>query len=234
MMGCIASVASVFGLLTLAAAEPTVIGTTGDFPPYSQLDAAGNLVGLDRDIGDELCRRLALRCTWVMTEFDQLIPGVMAEEFDFAIAGIASSYERSQLVDFTADYVETGSQDDFVGRPGAPAPDQALIGVQSGTIHERHLLKTKRNIRVYPTQTETIAAVVNGEVQLIFGSFGNGQIAQRLAEAGLEYLYQESSGLDGPAIAVCKGNEALRDQLDTALRAMLADGTIEEFNARWF
>jgi polar amino acid transport system substrate-binding protein len=233
-MSCIGSIAAISGLLILASQEPTTIGTTGDFPPYTSLDAAGRMVGLDRDIGDELCRRLALQCEWVVTEFDQLIPGVMAGEFDFAIAGMASSDERWELVDFTADYSNTEGQDDFVGRPGAPGPDQALIGVQSGTIHERHLSKTGRNMRSYPSQTATVAALGAGEVDLIFGSFGSATMQQRLTDAGFVYLYSESAGVDGPAIAVCKGNTDLRDRLDMALAAMIADGTIDAFHARWY
>jgi polar amino acid transport system substrate-binding protein len=235
MMSCIGSIAAMVGMLTLASTEvTTTIGTTADFPPYTSLDAQGQMVGLDRDIGDELCRRIMLECTWVVTDFDQLIPGVMAGDFDFAIAGMASSDEREQVVNFTRDYSNTEGNDDFVGRPDAPGPDQALIGVQSGTIHERHLMKTGRDVRVYPTQTATIAALAAGEVELIFGSFGSSVIRQQFDAAGYAYLYAESSGLDGPAIAVCKGREDLRDQLDTALAAMQADGTLDAFNARWF
>lgn len=232
-MSCIGSIAAMVGSLMLASAGTTTVGTTADFPPYTSLDANGQMVGLDRDIGDELCRRLALTCEWVVTEFDQLIPGVMAEEFDFVIGGMASSAEREQLVDFTRDYSDTDGDDDFVGLPGAPAPDQALIGVQSGTIHERHLVKTGRTIRLYPTQTATITALRTGEVDLVFGSFGTTALQQQFAADGFSYLYSESAGSDGPAIAVCKGNTALRDRLDTALAAMQADGTLDIINARW-
>jgi polar amino acid transport system substrate-binding protein len=234
MMTCIGSIAAVVGMVTLASAGTTTIGTTADFPPYTSLDAAGQMVGLDRDIGDELCRRLTLQCTWVVTEFDQLIPGVMAGEYDFVIAGMASSAEREQLVNFTRDYSVTGGDDDFVGLPGAPAPDQALIGVQSGTIHERHLEKTGRRIRVYATQTATIAALGAGEVDLIFGAFGSDVIRRQFDAAGYAYLHSESPGLDGPAIAVCKGRGDLLEKLDATLAAMQADGTLDVFNTRWF
>lgn len=232
-MSCIGSIAGLVTALTLASGGVTTIGTTAEFPPYTSLNAQGQMEGLDRDIGDELCRRLTLQCEWVVTEFDKLIPGVVAGEFDFAIAGMASSDEREQLVNFTRDYNESGGIDEFVGRAGAPKPDQALIGVQSGTIHERHLVKTGRNIRVYPTQTATIAALGAGEIDLIFGSFSTTALQQQFTAAGFDYLYSEFAGVDGPAIAVCKGNTDLLGRLDTALAAMQADGTLDTFNARW-
>jgi polar amino acid transport system substrate-binding protein len=232
-MPCTGSIAAIFGALTLVSGEPTVIGTTGDFPPFTHLRADGEVEGFDPDIGNELCRRLVLTCTWEITEFDQLIPGLMAGEYDFVMGGMASSDERAQLVDFTRDYQVSEGDDDFVGRPGAPAPDAARIGVQSGTIHERHLAKTGRSYQSFPTQTATIAALSNGQVDLIFGSFSASVTSQQLRDAGFEYLYAEPAGTDGPAVAVCKGNTELLARLDAALKDMLADGTIDEFYARW-
>jgi polar amino acid transport system substrate-binding protein len=232
-MTCTGSIAAIFGALTLVSGETAVIGTTGDFPPFTHLRADGSVEGFDPDIGNELCRRLSLRCTWDVTEFDQLIPGVIAGEYDFVMAGMASSDERAQLVDFTTDYQVSEGTDDFVGRPGAPPPDYALIGVQSGTIHERHLARTGRNYQSFPTQTATIAALTNGQVELIFGSFSASLTSQQLLDAGFSYLYAEPAGTDGPAIAVCKGNSDLLARLDAALRDMLADGTIDAFYARW-
>lgn len=232
-MTCLGSIAAIFGAFTLVSADTTVIGTTGDFPPFTQLDPAGQVIGLDPDIGNELCRRTNLTCSFVVTEFDQLIPGVMAGEFDFVMGGMASSDEREQLVDFTTDYQTSEGVDDFVGRSGAPGPDQALIGVQSGTIHERHLAKTGRRYQTYPTQTATIAALQAGTVDLIFGSFSATRTTDQLLAAGFEYLHAEAAGSDGPAIAVCKGNTALLERLDTALQQMIDDGTIDTFAARW-
>jgi polar amino acid transport system substrate-binding protein len=232
-MTCTGSIAAIFGAITLISGEPTVIGTTGDFPPYTHIAADGSVEGVDPDIGNELCRRLALTCTWEVVDFDQLIPGVMAGEYDFVMGGMASSDERAQLVDFTTDYQTSEGDDDFVGRPGAPPPDTAIIGVQSGTIHERHLAKSGRQYQSFPTQTATIAALADGKVDLIFGSFSATITSQQLLDAGFEYLYFEPAGADGPAIAVCKGNQELLARLDAALKDMLADGTIDAIYARW-
>ncbi len=232
-MTCTGSIAAIFGAITLVSGEPTVIGTTGDFPPFTNLRADGQVEGLDPDIGNELCRRLNLTCTWEVTEFDQLIPGLLAGEYDFVMAGMASSDERAQLVDFTTDYQNSEGDDDFVGRPGAPPPEIAMIGVQSGTIHERHLAKTGRIYQTFPTQTATIAALSDGKVDLIFGSFSATLTSRQLLDAGFEYLYAEQAGADGPAIAVCKGNSELLARLDAALNVMLEDGTIDAYYARW-
>jgi polar amino acid transport system substrate-binding protein len=232
-MTCIGSISAIFGALTLISTDSAVIGSSGDHPPFSDLDAAGQIIGLDRDIGDELCRRAGLRCRWVRVKFSELIPSLLSEEIDIAISGMASSEERSRIVDFTVDYLPSDGVNDFVGRPGAPQPDEARIGVQEGTIQERHLVETGRKIITYDGQSDLLAGISAGEVDLIFGTFGSGRDAERIAEMGLEYLGTENVGLDGPAVAVCKGNSELLERLNAALEAMIADGTIDQISARW-
>lgn len=232
-MTCTGSIAAIFGAISLVSAGPIFIGSTGDFPPFAQLDAQGHVRGLDPDICNELCRRLTLTCRWEVTAFDQMIPGVMAGKYDLAIAGMASSDERAQLVDFTTDDQNSEGDDDFVGYPGAATPDTALIGVQSGTIHERYLAKTGRRYQTFATQTDTIAALSDRKVDLTFGSFSAAITSQQLLDAGFAYLHTEQAGADGPAIAVCKGNTELRARLNATLQDMRADGTIDAFSARW-
>ncbi|NJM83245.1 MAG: transporter substrate-binding domain-containing protein [Tabrizicola sp.] len=232
-MACISSISALIGALTLVSAESAVIGSSGDNPPFTDLDGRGEIIGIDRDIGDELCRRTGLRCSWVRVEFDQLIPSLLSEEIDIAISGLASSREREKLVAFTVDYLPSDGLNNFVGRAGAPPPDAALIGVQSGTIQERHLIETNRRIRSYPSQTDVMAAAAAGEVDLVFGPFAARSIGDFFETEGLEYLFTEAVGTDGPAVAVCKGNGDLLERLDTALSAMIADGTIDRIDARW-
>lgn len=232
-MGCVGAIAAAGASLMLAAAEPVVIGTEVPFPPYTQYDAAGGIVGLDRDIGDEACRRAALRCDWVAARFDELLPGVMSGQFDIAMAGIAVTPGRMQMVSFTQPYEESGGAVTFLGRRGAPAPDQARIGVQSGTIHEDHLRATGRTPRSYGTEGEVLDALEAGEIDLAFGSFNDARVGQMVESAGIEWLWSEEVPDLGTAMAVCKGNDALLRQLDAALAAMLADGTIDEIAGRW-
>ncbi len=80
----------------------------------------------------------------------------------------------------------------------------------------------------------SFAAAPAAKFAVIFGAFGSRKVADQFASEGFEYLYQVSSGQAGPAIAVCKGNTALRDMLATVLGTMLADGTPNTISARWF
>lgn len=233
-MACVGTIAGAMAGLVLAASEPVIVGTDGPFPAYIYVDEAGEISGFERDVMDQVCARAALRCDWRLANFDQLIPGVMAGQFDVVLGGIAVNDERRALVDFTQSYHGTDPQEWYIGRPGAPEPSQALTAVQSGTVHASHLRRLGyRHLRL-ATEPEVLAAVVSGEADLALGPFETRpDIAAFLAAQGMDYLYSDLIPDDGVAMAVCRGNPLL-DSLDAALDAMRADGTLAALETRWF
>lgn len=63
------STASVFAALP----QSIRIGTDATYAPFSSKDAKGDFVGFDIDLGNELCSRIKVKCTWVGSDFDSLI-----------------------------------------------------------------------------------------------------------------------------------------------------------------
>ena len=68
----------------------------------------------------------------------------MSGKYDIAIGGIAVTEDRLAIVDFSTSYNEPSESSDYLGRPEAPPPETALIGVQSGTIYETQMRKLNR------------------------------------------------------------------------------------------
>lgn len=228
-MACSGVIAAAGFALTLAAGEPVVFATEAPFPPYSFVDAAGVITGFERDVGDEVCRRALLVCDWRNVQFDRLIPGVMTGEFDVVLGGLAVTPERMRLVDFTFAYNESSDTDVLYGHAGAPAPAQARVAVQSGTIQEAHARDMGWDLRPFGTPAEVLGAVTSGAADLAFGAFES-EIANL---PDLLPLYEEDVPDMGTAMAVCRGNDALLQRLNAALGAMMEDGTIDEFTQRW-
>lgn len=64
-----------------AALPQTVrIGTDTTYAPFSSKDAKGDFVGFDIDLGNEMCKRMQIKCTWVASDFDALIPSLKAKK----------------------------------------------------------------------------------------------------------------------------------------------------------
>lgn len=234
-MPCVGTIVSLVAGLVLVGSEPVVIGTEAPFPAYLYLAEDGTLTGHDPDLMDEICARAALRCSWELANFDELIPGVMDGRFDIIIGGIAVTPERRRLVDFTQAYHTSNPEEWYLGKPGAPEPASAVVAVQSGTVHEARLRDLGYSYIPYPTESQVLAAIAEGSVDLALGPFETREDVQAFADAnGLEYLYTEMIPDDGVAMAVCRGNTDLLDSLNSALNAMRADGTLETLDNRWF
>jgi ABC-type amino acid transport substrate-binding protein len=234
-MSCVGAIAGAVAGLVLASSEPITIGTDAPFPQYTYVDASGAITGFDRDLMDEVCSRAALRCDWELANFDQLIPGVMSGRFDIVIGGMAVTDERRALVDFTQSYHSTDPEEWYIGPPGAPEPSVALVGVQSGTVHEAHLRQMGYRFTAFPTEPQVLEALSSGRVDLALGPFQTRSDIHAFMDAtGLDYLYSEMIPDDGVAMAVCKGNTDLLDTLNGALDAMHRDGTLASLEARWF
>lgn len=234
-MPCAGVIAGLVAGVFLAASEPVVIGTEAPFPAYTYLEADGTITGHDRDLMDEICTRLTIRCEWQNAHFDELIPGVMSGRFDIIIGGIAVTPERRDLVDFSQVIQSSDPEEWYLGYPGAPAPDLAQVAVQSGTVHEAYLRKSGLDYIAYATEPQVLEALLAGQADLALGPFGTrDDIAAFAAENGLEYSYSANIPDDGIAMAVCKGNAQLLDRLNAALDAMRTDGTLGEIESRWF
>jgi ABC-type amino acid transport substrate-binding protein len=234
-MACAGTIAGVVAGLILASGQPVVVGTDGPFPNYILVDEAGVITGYERDVMDEVCLRARLDCDWRLANFDQLIPGVMTGEFDVVLGGMAVNDDRRRLVDFTDSYYSTEPYEWYIGPPGAPAPDQALTAVQSGTVHEAHLQKLGLRHQAFATEPQVLDALAAGTVDLALGPFETRpDIRTYLDQHGFEFLYSDEIPDDGIAMAVCKGNAALLDSLNAALAAMRADGTLAALETRWF
>ncbi|MBL9052648.1 MAG: amino acid ABC transporter substrate-binding protein [Tabrizicola sp.] len=234
-MSCAGTIAGLVAGLVLANAEPVVIGTEAPFPAYTYLAEDGTITGHDRDLMDDICARMLWRCEWQNAHFDELIPGVMSGRFDIIIGGIAVTPERRDLVDFTQAFDSSDPEEWYLGFPGAPEPEQALIGVQSGTVHEAHLRRLGLSFQSYVTEPQVLDALVQGATDLALGPFSmRADLETFIQGHGLEFLYSDTIPDEGIAMAVCKGNAQLLDSLNAALDAMRGDGTLEEIESRWF
>ena len=69
--------ASVCTNATYAAESDTLrYGVEAQYPPFESKAASGELQGLDIDVGNAVCAAAKMKCVWVETSFDGLIPAL--------------------------------------------------------------------------------------------------------------------------------------------------------------
>ncbi len=220
--------------------------TTGDFPPFSFLDASGRLVGYHVDLARVLCEEVGATCTLQMRPFDDLVAAVADKRGDAILAGLAVGPALRDRLDTTDAYLTTPGR--FVGLAGETidVTPEGLAGrwvsVVSGSAHEAYALAHFRKARIaaYPDETSARDALRDHKVSVHFGdaiglSFWlDGEAARGCcAFAGGPWLEPAVFG-EGLRVAVPKSNPRLKRHLDYALRKAAIDGRLGELYLRWF
>ena len=158
---------SLLSLTTVSNAKSIRIGTEGAYPPWNNLNSAGELEGAEIDFGNEACARMGVDCEWVTQDWDGIIPALLQGKYDIIIAGMSITEERKEKVNFTNGYMTDGARFAVLKGSGladlnivpkvnlnnAGGKEQAAIGqliaamdgatvcVQSSTIHQNFLEK---------------------------------------------------------------------------------------------
>ena len=101
---------SILSMLTIANAKSIRIGTEGAYPPWNNLNAAGELEGAEIDFGNEACKRMGAECEWVTQDWDGIIPALLNGKYDIIIAGMSITEERKLKVNFTNGYMNDGAR----------------------------------------------------------------------------------------------------------------------------
>ena len=244
------TLAAALALATLQAAhaaDTLRVATDGTFPPYSEVTPDGKLKGFDVDIANALCAEMKAKCEIVRHDFDGMIPALNARKFDLIVASMAITDERKKAVAFSDKY--EGGYSQLLGRKGAlPAgtPESLkgkTIGVQQGTIQEKfargELAKAGAKIRTYGTPANAQLDLNASRVDAILVEIGvgheflKGPSGNKLAIFGPKFNDPKYFGT-GSGIAMRKNDTALQGKVNTALAAILKNGTYKKINDRYF
>ena len=203
-------------------ADNIKIGTEGAYPPWNSKDAAGNLIGFEVELANELCKIMKHNCTIVEQDWDGMIPALVSRKFDAIMAGMSITDERKKTINFSQGYADEvaslavmkGSKNEGLKTLSAinltdiNTEEQATldtlvkafkgktIGVQTATIHQNFLdsgLMGKIKVRTYKTQDEVNLDLVAGRIDAALAA----------AVAFTDYAEKSGKGvvLTGPTFA---------------------------------
>ncbi|MCY3784760.1 MAG: transporter substrate-binding domain-containing protein [Chloroflexi bacterium] len=234
-VGAIAAVLLAVSSACSEAPEAIRMGIEGAYPPYNFINDAGEIDGFDRELGDEICRRANLECTWVINEWDTIIPNLVAGQYDTIVAGMSITQKRDEIIDFTQPYLPPGAS---VYLAAAGAGDEAINGkvaAQGATVQADYLAsQSGATLLEYELVPKAIAAVLSGEADAALVDL---KVAHKsLAEhEGMLAIVGPEVKLDlGIGIGVREDDGELKDKLDQAITDMKGDGSLNVLIAKWF
>lgn len=225
----------VFACLSCTGGSETVrLGTEGAYPPYNFINDSGEVDGFERELGDELCRRADLECTWVTAAWDSMIPNLVAGDYDTILAGMSITDERDAVIDFTQPYIPP-SPSVYIARTGAG--DEVVTGrvaAQIATIQADYLSQSGATLAEYPLAPEVVAAVLSGEVDAALVDLGFAFESMAESGDGLTLVGPEVTLESGVGVGVREDDGWLRDRLDRAIDGMKEDGSLNALIRKWF
>ncbi len=210
-----------------------LLATEGSYHPFNFVNDDGEIDGLEREIGDEICRRAELDCEWVLNDWESLIPNLVADEFDVIIAGMSITAGRDETIDFTEPYYPPTPS---VYLALAGAGDEAILGrlgAYANTIYSDYFTEQGIPYVEFDSEDDRLEALLNGEIDasLVDHAYAVEKLAQY---EGLLAIVGPSVPLDeGIGMGVRESSGDLRDKLNAALAAMKADGFLNDLILKW-
>ncbi len=218
------------------------VGSDIPFPPFEDFDDAGNVVGFDAALIDEIAGRLGLTVEWVDTDFDTIFTQLATGRFDVVASATTITPERAQQVSFTTPYYKaqqalTVNTDLTPGlRSTASLGEGHSVAVQTGTTGAAWAaenLGTKGvDVREFPEAPDTYNALEAGQVDgVIFDE--PSAVEESANRAGLEVVEVINTN-EAYGFGVDPARDALLSQVNAALQAMVDDGTYQAIYDVWF
>ena len=241
----LAATAVLPGTVSAQAITEIKIGTEGAYPPYNNLNAKKELEGFEIDYMNDLCGKMKVKCTWVVQDWDGIIPALLSNKYDVIVAGMNATPERQKRVDFSDVY--TATPIGMVGAKSITSTDISpaalkgkAIGAQGSTIHMNFLEAYYKDstTRPYPTQEEVNLDLLNGRLDYVVADVealetflkGKGKdCCKMIAEV------KRDAAIHGPGVgmAMRKGEKELTALLNKAIAESKADGSLDKHAMKW-
>ncbi len=215
-----------------------LVGTFSDAKPNIFIDENGNFTGFDNELLKAMAKKLDLKIEFKATEFATLLAQVQNKTFDVGSSSISTTDLRRETVGFTNGYdfgyMATVAKTDSKIKGFKDLTDSVRIGVVQGTVQDDYVTNTLNLEPVrFPDYNTAYANVKNGQIDAWVAPSNQ---AEGLVQSGDGTAIVESiiNTQNFMAFAVNKENKPLIDALNSALDAVIADGTWNSLEKEWY
>lgn len=209
------------------------VATSPDFPPFESLEG-DEVVGIEVDIMNLIAKELGVELEIVQMDFDSVLLGIQSAKYDCGMSGITANEERKENMLFTTPYYNAAQV--IVVKEGSEIAGKAdldgkKVSVQTGTTADegcKELLGVD-NVSAFAANADAKAALTTGKVD---AWVVDNLTAIQMVEEGDGLVILEEKMTEEPyAFAFAFGSEDLVAEIDKALTALIADGTVESIFA---
>lgn len=218
-----------------------VIGTTGNYRPFSYMDSSNNLIGYDIEWGNIIAEELGVEAEYVTGQFSGLIPGLVANRFDILLSGVNVTEERLKSVIFTEHYAKDGAvavvhkdNNDVLGIKDIKG---RIVGVNAGSAFEEVVknMGTYKELKTYPGASESFLDLTAGRVDLVaIGLPAAAEYIKNSANGEQIKIVGETFDEKDIAVAAAPGSEDLVEAINEIIQKKKEDGTYDKLAMKYF
>ena len=232
----------------IKSAGTLTIASDASYAPNEYFDTDGKtIIGLDVDLGNAIAAKLGLKANFQNVTFDAIIPALAANKYNIGMSSFTDTKKREATVDFVT-YFSAG-ENLFVpkGNPkNVTGPDLSVCGltiaVEKGTTEESEIPALskactdggKAAVTALSTDDQNAAnlALTSGRAQVGSADSPIADYAVKQSSGALE-LAGKSYEVAPYGIAIPKTAGTLKDAIQAALTAMIADGSYKTILDKW-
>lgn len=212
------------------------MSTNAQFPPYEMTTDDGGFEGIDVEIAEAIAEKLDLELVVDDMAFNAALTAAQTGQSDMVMAGVTVNEDRLEVMDFSDTYA-TGVQVVIVKEdsPIQTIDDLAnaeMIGCQADTTGYIYCSYPPEeggygedHVTAYDNGALAVMALMNDQVDAVVIDNAPAQEFVK-ANEGLKILDTEFA-VEDYAIGFAKGNTALKDAVNAALKELIEDGTVQ-------
>jgi polar amino acid transport system substrate-binding protein len=225
------------------------VGSDVAYAPVEFFDTDGTtVIGIDPDLAKALGDKLGVKFQFTNATFDGLIPAVRSKRFDLVMSAMSDTKKRQPQLDFV-DYFNAGTS--ILVKKGNPENINGLddlcgktVALQRGTTQEDVAKaqqakctaagKPQIKLLTFDKDTDALLQIKGGRAVADMNDFPVAAYNAKTSGGGNDFEVVGEQIEAGPyGIGVRKEDTQLRDALQAALKAIIADGTYDRVLEKW-
>ncbi len=236
------SVAEETSIDRIKKAGKIVMATNAQFEPFEYIEGT-EYKGIDIEISQKIADELGVELEIHDVKFESIIAEIKSGKADFAAAGMSIDPDRLKNVDFSNEYF-SATQSIVVMKENSPVakPEDLkdkVVGVQTGTTADTYVTDKDgennvgvKEVKRYNSFVDAVNDLMAGRLDaVVMDDFP----ADKLVEKNADKIMKLDDELTGEkyAIAVPKGDEAMKELVNKVLADMEESGELDELFTKY-
>jgi polar amino acid transport system substrate-binding protein len=205
--------------------------------PYEpfEFQKDGKIVGFDMDIAAELAKDIPAELNVVDSSFEAIETGTALTQCDVSISSISITDTRKAVMDFSTPYLDddlTLVATEASGITNIDGAKGKKVGVQQATTGAQYAKDKGIDAQQFEDSGLLVQALKAGTIDAAVGNQSVLGYAVK-DDPNMKRVENYATG-EKLGIAIKKGNTAMADKVNGALKRLTDDGSLKKFETTWF